>query len=223
MVKILYKIPSRGRHKNLWRLIDNIKANARLPRDEFSILLTLDNNDVALNNAFNRSAFEKDELITVDWGHSNSKIHAFNRGVPADGWQLLVCPSDDIQFTPGFDEVLWNYYQQTGPDTAHHYPDGAEHGLIWTVPVLDKAYYERFGYVYYPNYFSLYCDEEAIAVGKANGRMWFWPDEIMEHLHPNWNKAPTDMHYKRANAFGQLDKKMFEKRKLLGFPNTKVR
>jgi len=218
----------------MFACLDNILDTAVLQN---KILLSLDLNDPFCNNSQIREKLESTyPLVEVKWGYSKNKIDAFNRDVPKTGWDIIVCTSDDIRFKKGFDlqidsdvqEAGWKFTQnpelenpRMDPgifDCTVWYGDGAPHGKIMTVPIMTRKYYERLGYIYNPQYQSLFCDEEAIYVGEKLGKIFYSSADILEHLHPAWGKAAMDPQYQYTQSFYSKDKAVFDQRKAMNFP-----
>ena len=59
---------------------------------------------------------------------------------------------------PDTDGVLW-------------FNDGFQGNRLNTLCILGKKYYERFNYIYHPDYISLYCDEEQTNVARNMNKM----------------------------------------------------
>lgn len=232
-MKILYKLTTRSRPQKMFDCIQNIRAMA-LEKDPL-IVLTLDTNDRTVNTADVRRQIALIPNVIPVFGYSKNKLAAFNRDVPAEGWDVIVATSDDIKFLHGFDEQIKkdaeaaNYYVQADKnqpngwdpmqfDFVLWYGDGFPHGKILTVPIMTRKYYQRLGYIYNPIYTSLFADEEAIYVGENLQRMYYSTAEIMVHMHPAWGKAEWDAQYRFTDSFYPADKKIFERRKAANFP-----
>jgi hypothetical protein len=219
-MRIIYKLPSRHRPEKLFAAIDNIRAMAQ--HDDYCIYPTLDDSDHSYSE-IDRRTLKEVFLKTVSpiWGRSISKIHAVNRDMPTDDWDIVVATSDDMEFIePGFDLKIIAYFEQHFPDTdgVIHVTDGYAHGDILSLPIIGRKYYDRFGYIYHPSYQSLYCDEEAIIVARALGKCLSAPDKIVKHKHPmNDTTVSTDALYKHNDKFYHIDKTTFEKRQRANF------
>ena len=54
---------------------------------------------------------------------------------------------------------------------------------------MGKPYYERFNYIYYPEYITFWADTEFTAVADLLDRMVFVPEVLFEHQHPDWTHS----------------------------------
>jgi len=75
----------------------------------------------------------------------------------------VICASDDmVPKAWGWDNEIAIAMNQHFPDLdgCVHFNDGNTDGELITFSILGKRLYERFGYIYHPDYKSLYCDNE---------------------------------------------------------------
>lgn len=185
---------------------------------DYKVLLKVDRDDPTVRDYFSVCC---DETILA-LGYSKSKVDAINRDIPKDGWDILVNTSDDILWNEGAGEEILKSIE---PDMFLHFPEpyadsqavrkGAD--TISVVSIMDKIYYDRFGYVYNPSYLSLCCDNEATEVARNLGRYKFVDKYIFEHLHPAAGKAVKDAQYKHTESFFSKDKATYERRKRNSF------
>lgn len=206
-MKILINFPTRNRPEKALSCLQNIQAMQNTSPD---ILLKVDNDDPS------DYSFFKDfpTCIKVN-GISKSKIHAINRGeLLTYDWDILVTHSDDMWILQkGFDEQIISDMQTNFPDTdgCLHYPDGhANH--LWTYSIVGRKYFERDGYVYHPDYVSLWCDNEAQEVAQRRMRIKFIENQIIEHQHPAWGLTSFDQQYREQGALYHLDKETYLRR-----------
>lgn len=84
--------------------------------------------------------------------------------------------------------------------------------------IIGRKYYERDGYVYHPDYKSLWCDNEAMAVAKKRGRYKYVNQQIFEHRHPAWIGGEKDALLQHTESFHAEDRATFIRRRRAGFP-----
>lgn len=211
-MKILFKITSRSRPILLKRTIDNILSN--ITNGNYHILITLDTDDSTSIEAI--KDYFKLENITVCFGKSFNKVHAINRDIQLIGnWDILVNVSDDQVFTiKGFDEIIRLNFDNL--NNCLHIPDGNRNDLI-TMAIIGRKFYNRFGYIYNPEYKSLYCDNEMTEVSKLLRCYKFVNENIMLHLHPAFGKGQYDQQYILTESFSNEDCQTFLKRKANNF------
>jgi hypothetical protein len=201
-MKILYKFPTRSRRNKMLAAIDNITALAK--HDDYVIQLTLDVDDESVTNNSVKHQLAKYGKVYALWGISaGSKIGAVNRdlGLIFDDFDILICMSDDFVFLQeGFDLQIISDMQQYFPDGDGflHYPDGHVNERLATMSIIGRKYFERFGYIYHPEYKSVYCDQEAQEVAKKLGKYKYIPIQLFEHQHPVWKRTEWDEQYRKT-------------------------
>jgi hypothetical protein len=210
---ILYNFASRSRPAAFFSTLDNIIANSSSP--DFFIIAKLDEDDLVMNNNSIKEQIESySPTVEVRWGSSKSKIHAINRDIPKEGWDIIINISDDQRFiVHGFDKIIRKYIQ---PDSYLHFPDSFKKEKLCTMYISDRVYFERFGFIYNPAYDSLWADDEADAVAKMLERYKFVDIPIADHLHYSNGKAVKDALYKRNDTY-RKDQAVFNQRKAINF------
>lgn len=213
---ILYKLTSRSRPANMYRAYNSVVDNATI---EWRMILSVDADDATTLNSDEFKQMQWDSKVSIHVGQSKNKIDAINRDVPQSEWDILVNLSDDQIFTKrGFDEVI----AQCGKDEFLHLPDGHVNELLPTMSVMGYDYYKRFGYIYHPDYASLWCDNEAMDVAKQLGCYKYVNEHIFEHLHPAWTGETPDAQLLHTQSLYRRDERVYIKRKSLGFPIESV-
>ncbi len=222
-MNILYKLTSRSRPVNFFRVINSIQTLST--HDDYHIHCTLDIDDVTMYNDSVINRMEAIDHLSYRFDFSNCKVHAINRDMDSISykWDILVNVSDDMLFVrPGFDEIIVSDFIHCADihgrlDTVLHYDDGNRYKAeLMTMSIIGREYYNRDLYIYNPDYISLWCDNEAMEVAKIRGKYKYMGDGnvLFNHLHPMHNKAgKMDAQYRKTDSFFMHDKLTFEKRK----------
>lgn len=205
---IFYNFASRSRPEKLKACLENIRNVSA--SENYDVVIKIDSNDPA-----DYSWLDVQEYAVMR-GLSRNKVHAINRDIDPTGYDIIVNMSDDMWFIKeGFDNVI---RQHCGPDDFVHFPDGAVNEKLCTMSIMGVDYYNRFGYIYHPDYTSLWCDNEAQEVAQKLGRYKYVPEHIFEHRHPAFGKAQTDAQYRKTESYYHQDRIVFNIRKQKGFP-----
>jgi hypothetical protein len=217
-MRILIKFPTRGRREPFFSALDKYYSLAG-NTDLLEVQVTIDSDDIEMNNpeCLERLRGYKNLIYTL--GSSSSKIHAVNRDLKMTGWDILLLASDDmIPIVQGYDEIIRQKMRTHYPDTdgVLWFNDG-NRGDLNTLCILGKRYYDRFGYIYFPEYRSMYCDYEFMLVGNILKRQTYFPEVIIRHEHPEYGYGELDATYKANNIPYNDDMKLFHKRKLMNF------
>lgn len=217
-LRILVKFPTRERPKQFLKVLNLLNEKAT-DRNNINYLVTVDSDDPTMSTIENEINVNN---VTISRGKSDSKIHACNRDMIIGGWDIVVLMSDDmIPVQQNWDGIIRQ-------DMEEHFPD--TDGILWfndgyqdricTLCIIGKKYYDRFGYIYHPDYHSLFCDNEFTEVAQGLDKLKFWSLPLFKHEHfANNSKVKRDKLYDRNEALFNLDKQTYERRKAEGFKN----
>lgn len=214
--KLLFKLTSRSRPEKFFQTIENIRS--LISKDcAYRIHCTLDSDDTSMYNPSVVSRLEKYPNTFYSYGRSKNKIEAINRDMELSGdWDILINMSDDMRFTvKGFDTVIKESFDNL--DTCLHLPDGNQNDKCITLAILGKEYYNRFNYIYHPDYVSLWCDMEMTEQSKLLGKYKYVDQHIYKHMHPAWGLSQSDAQYRHTESFYHMDEQTYLKRKAAGF------
>lgn len=216
---ILCKVTSRGRPNELIKCIKSYLDLAHNPT-ALKWLFSFDVDDEKYASlSFTDSIAHLIPGCSIAFGKSNSKIHAINRDMEhfdkMNDWHILVNISDDqLAEVEGWDKDI----RETMPndlDASLWYFDGRQERLN-TMEIVGRKYYERFNYIYYPEYKSFFCDNEAHEVAESLGKLIKTGRCIIKHYHYNWTNAThmkRDDTYIKAEKHWSHDETLYKQRK----------
>jgi hypothetical protein len=220
---ILIKLATRERPQ---RAIDTVKAFAEMADYKVRFLVSIDNDDSTTRPLFLDDFNYVHGGIKVVSGISRNKIHACNRDLEDEQFDILILAADDMRpKVRGYDNIIRLDMMKHWPnlDGVLHYWDGhAGDKMFNTLPIMGWNYYKKFGYIYNPEYNSLFADNEFTAVAKRLNRFVGSEQCIIEHCHPLFrNKASVklepDALLKRTEGLHATDKGIYEWRKKNNF------
>ena len=214
-LKILFKYATRSRPENFIRGLESIANNYE--NDNASILISIDEDDESMQEYAGLKLSMNNCSLKFISGKSKNKVDAINRDMGfAEPWDILIAVSDDMVFKKkGFDNDIRESFG-SNLDQCLHFPDGNRNDLI-TMSIMGRDYYNRFGYIYHPDYVSLYCDNEQTDVAKKLGCYKYVDKQIFEHLHPAYGKAVFDAQYQHTESFNEVDRITYLRRKGMNF------
>lgn len=129
--------------------------------------------------------------------YNETAIQAINEAAKICTGDLIIVISDDFDCIENWDLALMQAIEYTEDqqyigrkDYCIKTDDGLQPTLI-TMPILDRVYYERYGYIYFEGYRHLFCDQELTAVAMMTGKYIKLPLKF-EHLHYSTGKSPKD-------------------------------
>lgn len=215
---LLLRMPTRGRPDQALRVLSAYREMAAGP---VAIEVVIDHDDPTTNNStFLKQLYDLDCMVAV--GAHKNKIAAVNGGT-FDDWAIMALISDDMApIVRGYDERITAAMAKHFPllDGAIYFDDGynKQHSktgqpVLCTLPIFGRHLYEDFGYVYHPDYGSLYSDNEQTDLLTAMKRLVFVDENIIEHRHHAAGKAPCDALYRfNDETYGGADKELYLKR-----------
>lgn len=154
-------------------------------------------------------------------GNHTSVVHATNAGAALAKGDILVYMSDDFDCPDDWDYLLINEFRAFGNNPALVKVDDCLqqfHVPVLTIPIVNRAFYERVGYFWYPEYKSMFCDEDLYWTARKLESLRMAPHLKFPHNHVSVGKAPDDETYRRSAANWDQGKAVFARRKAAGFP-----
>ena len=230
MARILCKIPTRTRPGEFDATLQSF-VEMQSSVVKVTYLISLDNDDDSMREYVDaKKEWLEDIGARVVWGERAGKIGSVNRDMeyaPEDydvvmqtaddfrclefGWNSRIM--QEISVFDNLDGVVWFY-------------DGFQPNID-TLSIMGRAYYERFNYIYYPEYRTFWADNEFTEVADRLDRLIFVPDVLFQHNHPDWTHSQG---YSGTHAgYDQLyiendkpedrdwDEKLFHERKARNF------
>ena len=221
-LKILIKFPTRGRPDKFFKVLD-LYYNMASNKENIGFIISCDEDDATMNNPeviSKLEEFKKKTKLLYFFGQSRTKIEAVNADLAnVYGWDILLLASDDmIPVEDGYDEIIRNdmWFYHRNMDGVLWYNDGGQNNIN-TLCILGRKYYDRFSYIYNPEYISLWCDNEFTDVSIFLGKVHKSEKIIIEHAHPAYQKAGFDELYIRNESFFNIDKEVYIKRQKNNF------
>jgi hypothetical protein len=216
MLRLLIKFPSRGRPSKLLEVVKKYIDYACYVEE---MVISLDTDDETVTPEFLEALRSIHPAIQVVIGTSESKIHAVNRDIPdPDTWDIVLLASDDmIPQIKGYDQIIRERMKIHYPDTdgVLFFNDGYRGKELNTLCILGSKYYRRFGYIYYPEYKSFWCDNEFTEVADKLRKQTYIEDVIIKHENPIYLDYPNmiDSVYIRNLTFHYHDLDIYNKRR----------
>lgn len=218
--KLLIKFPTRGREEIFFQVLDKYYSLLD-DLENTKFIISCDDNDTSMNNPTIIKKLKSYKNLNFYFGNSKTKIQAINSDLDKESdYDIILLASDDmIPQIKGYDSIIKS-------DMANYYPD--TDGILWyfdgyrkdlnTLCILGKKYYDRFNYIYHPEYKSFYADNEFMLVGKMLNKQTYFDNCIIKHFHPDITKEihkKYDETYTKNNFSG--DEIVFKNRLIKNF------
>lgn len=211
MVTIIH--PSRGRPHQSHATICKWIARAGLGV-AVEVIASLDSNDIELDAYLDRYR-GVGRGLTVLVSDNKSAIQAINNAMAVATGDLFIVVSDDTD-CPNSWAVRLLAYTKGQRDFVMKTNDGIQNTMI-TMPIFDRAYFNRDGYVYNPEYDHLFADREYSDVAYKRKRVIRKMTLRFPHNHYSVTKQlPDEVHLKNERTY-QPGKALYMKRKKMNF------
>jgi hypothetical protein len=210
-MKISLVHPSRGRPDKSFNNAQTWLKEAGAPCE---LVVSLDHDDPKLSEY--KSLYGGTVLVNPN----RSVVDATNRAAVASRGDILLYLSDDFECYPDWgQDVIMEFQKYKGPTLIKVDDCLQPFGVaVLTIPIMNRALYERLGYFWHPAYKSMFVDEDLYWTCKNNGWLKKAPHLKFPHNHVSVGKADNDETYKRSAANWDQGKATFARRKAAGFP-----
>lgn len=205
-MKINIIFPSRNRPEQAEKTLKKWIENA-YNKKNISIILSIDSNDTLLRRYERLSNIDG---VFVLVGKNKSAIEAINKSCKFCSGDVIVQIAEDFNEPPLHWDKLILEATNGKEDFLLKTQDGIQKTLV-TLPIMDRKFYNRFGYIYYPGYQHLFSDQELTAVAHMTGRI-ITSDIYIPHNHYSTGKTPKDAVNKKNDKTWNQGKKLFHER-----------
>lgn len=151
---------------------------------------------------------------------NKSVVDATNVAAANAHGDIFIYLSDDFDCPENWaDLVIKEFEDATGPRLVK-VDDCLQpfHVRVLTIPIMNRALYERLGYFWHPDYKSMHVDCDLYETVQKIGALKMCPNLKFEHQHVSVGKALDDETYRRSSANWDQGLQVFNKRKKQGFP-----
>lgn len=178
--------------------------------NDFQYILSVDIDDPMRDEYFDSFT----GVVNFIRNNNKSAIEAINRAAKVATGDLFIVISDDMDCPEHWDTQLLTALEGK-EDYCVKVSDGKQ-PFIMTLPIMDRKYYNRFGYVYYPGYAHMFADTEMSAVAWMLGK--YTPVDVeFTHNHYSYGNTPKDrINVKNDATWGQGEA-LFKKRRRMNF------
>lgn len=158
--------------------------------------------------------------VSVHVNANKSAIQAINVAAKKSAGDLIVVVSDDFDCPDNWAISLIESLKDKS-DFIVKTQDGIQPTLI-TLPIMDRVYYERFGYIYHPDYLHMFSDQEMTAVGHMLGKIVDLPI-LFKHNHYSTGAMNQDEINIKNDATWNQGKRLFARRQAQNFSLSRER
>lgn len=146
---------------------------------------------------------------------NRNSVQACNQAALVATGDLLIMVSDDFGCPPGWDDALARSIGDRR-DVAVFVDDGLG-ARTMTLPIVDRAFYQRSGFLLFPGYAHMFCDNDLEESSRRLGKLIEARQLLFPHRHYILGAAPYDPTYHHAGHTWGRDALVFEKRRARDF------
>ena len=207
--------PSLGRPVQARKCYDHWMATAS-GEHQYEWIVSLSMKDAPLEQ-YHQTFINSDAVLITT--RSTNMVEATNEAAKVCAGQIIILVSDDMFSPELWDErILHKFEMIDGPGVLQVY-DGITK-MKMTIPIMNREAYALLGYVYHPDYVSLFADDDLRATALTHKMYYNGTDILIEHRHYSVNKSKYDKTYQIENSkiAWKIGEQTFFKRAKLKFP-----
>lgn len=199
--------PSRQRPDKSWRVTRDWISKAG---SDVELIVSIDDNDPTRND-YQRHYLQADPMTTRLISNPNrSAIDAINNAAKVAKGDIMIVVSDDTECPHDWaNKILRAVIGRK--DYVLRVADGIQDWII-TAPIIDRHYYNRFGYVYNPEYAHMFSDTEFTHVADMLGKIIRRDDIMFRHAHPCKGLATMDEVYRKNDQTFKQGQQVYMRR-----------
>jgi len=224
--KILFKFTTKNRPEKFKKVFNDFFEKVGDCKN-ITLMVSVDKDDDKMLNDDVQNFIEthpKKEFVKFVIGEPMKKIPAASRDIDlVDNWDIIMTIADDFTF-PNFNfaDTIRNKMFELFPDLdgVLNFWDGFRPDDLCTHPIMGRKYYERFGYIYNPSYYSFYCDDEFTKIAKSLKKIKNIPYQVYNHEHFSMTGKQDLLDLKNSEDW-ILDENLYKDRLMNNFPNKK--
>jgi hypothetical protein len=219
--RILIKIPTRERPDKFFSTLDKY-VELLSGNHKIEFVVSCDTDDISMNNSETILRLKKYKNLFFYFSPRTNKIDAINRDIDKHlDFDVLIASSDDmVPKVENYDEIIINNMKANFPDFDGilNYHDGFYGHQLNTIPIIGKRFYEKFNYIYYPEYWSVCCDVELTIVSRLINKEACFDQVLFQHQHPcHGFKGDALYQYNESSKFYSHDRPLLYKRMAQNF------
>lgn len=181
---------TRGRSTQANNCRDKWLTAAKNPQD-IEHIFGIDDDDVDSLSNINT------QRVIVERG--KGCVAAWNACAKASTGAILIQLSDDWEPIEAWDEIILKEFEGVENEQVLAISDGHRTDDLLCMAILNRKRYEKQGYMFHPDFFSVYSDNYFTWLATKDGVIKEAKHIVFEHKHPIFNKAEWDKTYLESN------------------------
>lgn len=206
MIKVSIIHPSLWRPKQAFSTCQEWMEAAGKP-EEVEFILGVEDNDPNIEEYKALFGVEtKFGRVEIDVGNTRNPVSAMNRAVRilSPTSELIMVIAEDVATIPQWDIELLSLLDGVDNFSEPRFigvSDGLQvYGKPFVYLIVNKAWYNKFGYLVYPEYDGVYGDTDMGEVARRLDCIINAPQLLFQHRHYTLGLSPFDKTYERMNS-----------------------
>ena len=187
--------PSLGRAVQARKCYDHW-MNTASGDHEYEWIVSLSKKDTTLEQYYQTFTDSDAVLITT---RSKNMVEATNEIAKLCAGQIIILVSDDMWSCELWDSKILHKFEMINGPGILQVSDGITVTKL-TIPIMNREAYKKLGYIYHPDYISMYADDDLRKTALQHGMYYNGTDIMIEHRHYSVNKAKMDKTYASENS-----------------------
>jgi len=187
--------PSLGRPVQARQCYDHWMQTASGHHD-YEWIVSLSQKDATLEQYY--QTFTKADAVLVT-NNSTNMVEATNEVAKLCAGQLIILVSDDMWSCENWDSKILHKFEMINGPGILQVNDGITTKKL-TIPIMNREAYTKLGYVYHPDYISMFADDDLRKTALQHGMYYNGTDIMIEHRHFMNGKATFDKTYASENS-----------------------
>lgn len=176
-MKISVIHPSRNRPERASKVFKEMMTKADKP-ELIEYIISIDNDETKDYKNISSGIFSPITLVS----YNRYCVGAINNGAKASSGDILMVASDDFdEWQQGWDTLIRKAFK--GYKCKMLKTNDGSQGWIATLPIMDRALYDKLGYIYNPEYLHMFCDTDLSSVCDLMDCTIYRLDIIFKHNH----------------------------------------
>jgi hypothetical protein len=163
---------------------------------EYEWIVSLSKKDATLEQYYQTFTDSDAVLITT---RSTNMVQATNEIAKLCAGQIIILVSDDMWSCELWDSKILHKFEMINGPGILQVSDGITVTKL-TIPIMNREAYKKLGYIYHPDYISMYADDDLRKTALQHGMYYNGTDIMIEHRHYSVNKAKMDKTYASENS-----------------------
>lgn len=189
---------------------------------EWELIVSIDDSDKHITEYIKRYQlpFDSGMDIRLTLNDNKSVVEATNVAAELSDGDVLIYLSDDFRAPDNWGALVLKEFEGEERPLLLKVDDCLQDFKVpvLTIPIMNRALYEKLGYFWHPNYKSMFVDEDLYWTAHKLGALKFAEHLKFPHEHVSIGKAQDDETYRNSAKNWDQGKAVFAKRKAAGFP-----